>query len=165
MCERLQGIYIKKRQKMLTPFVEFQQNNYTISTDPSRLNIDTIHAYLANESYWASGIPINTVKKSIENSLCFGLYEQEKQIGFARVISDRATFAWLCDVFILKPYRGLGLGKWLVRCILSHPELQNLRSWMLATQDAHELYSRYGFKRLEHPEPIMLLRNPDVYRR
>lgn len=150
---------------MLTPFVEFQQNSYTISTDPSRLDISTIHAYLANESYWASGIPLTVVKKSIENSLCFGVYEQEKQIGFARVISDLATFAWLCDVFILKPYRGLGLGKWLVNCVLSHPELQNLRSWILATQDAHGLYLQYGFKLLERPESLMIIRNPDVYHR
>jgi len=148
---------------MPTPFVEFQQNGYTISTDPSRLDIDTIHAYLAEESYWASGIPLAIVKKSIENSLCFGVYEQVKQIGFARVISDQATFAWLCDVFILKPHRGRGLGKWLVRCVLSHPELQYLRSWVLVTQDAHGLYAQCGFKTTERPEAWMTIRNQDIY--
>jgi N-acetylglutamate synthase-like GNAT family acetyltransferase len=148
---------------MPTAFLEFQQNEYTISTDPSRLDIDTIHTYLANESYWASGIPLEIVRKSIENSLCFGVYEQGKQIGFARVVSDRATFAWLCDVFILEPYRGHGLGKWLVHCVLNHPGLQNLRSWMLATQDAQSLYSQFGFKTLEHPESVMRRRNLHIY--
>ena len=148
---------------MPTAFLEFKRNGYTINTDPSRLDINTIHAYLANESYWASGISINIIEKSVENSLCFGVYEQGKQIGFARVVSDRTTFAWLCDVFILKPYRGRGLGKWLVDCVLSHPELQNLRSWMLATQDAQGLYSQFGFKTLENPESVMRRRNTDVY--
>jgi GNAT superfamily N-acetyltransferase len=150
---------------MATAYVEFHEDVYTISTDPSRLDVDTIYAYLANESYWASGIPRKTVETAIRNSLCFGVYKQEQQIGYARVISDRATFAWLCDVFILKTYRGCGLGKWLVSCVLSHPELQNLKNWLLATQDAHGLYSQYGFKSPEHPQTWMIRRDPDVYHR
>src|SRR6266487_1573762 len=115
------------------------KENYIISTDPSKLNIDTIHHYLSEESYWAKGIPRTVVEKSIANSLCFGLYNNEQsmmQVGFARLITDKATFAWLADVFILPEHRGKGLSKWLMQIIHAHPELQSLRRWLLGTRDA-----------------------------
>lgn len=144
--------------------VEFQRNGYTISTDKSRLDLGVIHGFLSH-SYWAEGIPLTIVRKSIDNSLCFGIYRREEQVGFARVISDFATYAYLADVFVLETYQGQGLGKWLVQSILSHPELQGLRRWSLATRDAHGLYAQFGFKPLEKPENEMLLRYPNRYKR
>lgn len=143
--------------------MEYKQNGYTISTDKTRLDIAGIHAFL-RKSYWASGIPREVVARSIENALCFGVYHDGRQIGFARVISDYATFAYLGDVFILASHRGRGLAKWLLACIRSHPDLQGLRRWMLATRDAHSLYARVGFKQLHNPEIFMELADPDVYR-
>src|SRR5207244_2731083 len=99
-----------------------------------------IHDYLANQSYWAADRPLDVVRRSIENSLCFGLYESGRQIGFTRVVTDRATFAWLCDVFVLPPHRGRGLSKWLLECVVGHPDLQGVRRLLLATRDAHDLY-------------------------
>lgn len=122
-----------------------------------------IHDYLSNHSYWAKGIPFETVTRSIENSLCFGVYNGNSQIGFARVISDKATFAYLADVFILEKFRGLGLSKKLIETILGHKELQGLRRWMLGTFDAHGLYSKYGFKALSQPDRFMELRSPEAY--
>jgi GNAT superfamily N-acetyltransferase len=115
-------------------------------------------------SYWSQGIPASVVSRSIAGSLCFALRDETRQIGFARVISDRATIAVLNDVFVLPEFRGRGLGKWLVECVMSHPELQGLKAWILVTRDAHDLYSRFGFKELARPERYMELRNPDVYR-
>lgn len=140
-----------------------QNNNFSISTDKSKLDLEMIHGFLKN-SYWAEGIPIAIVEKSITNSLCFGVYEDEQQVGFARVITDYVTFAYLADVFVLEAYRGQGLGKWLVQSIVEHPELQGLRRWLLATQDAHELYRKYGFQDLKTPEMYMVIPNPDVYK-
>ena len=134
---------------------EFIREDFVISTDPSRLDLHWIHNYLANEAYWSRGIPFILFKRSIENSLCFGIYLQEAQVGFGRVISDYATFAYLADVFIAEQYRRRGLGKWLVDCILGYPELQGLRRWMLATKDAHGLYEPRGFSQLKHPEFLM----------
>lgn len=134
---------------------EFYREDYLISTDPSRLDLHWIHNYLANEAYWSRGIPFNVFQRSIENSLCFGLYLQDKQIGFARVISDYATYSYLGDVFVAQNYRGQGLGKWLLKCILNFPELQDLRRWMLVTSNAHGLYEQQGFKRLQHPENVL----------
>ncbi|MBV8884299.1 MAG: GNAT family N-acetyltransferase [Chroococcidiopsidaceae cyanobacterium CP_BM_RX_35] len=131
-------------------------DRFYISTDKSLLNILSIHDFLKN-SYWAENIPIFIVKKSIENSLCFGVYEGNKQIGFARVISDYATFAYIADVFVLEAYRGQGLGKWLIESILKHCDLQGHRRWLLATRDAHELYHRYEFQNLTKPEIFMEL--------
>ncbi len=142
--------------------MEYIQNGYTISTDKTRLDIAGIHAFLS-ESYWASGIPLKVVERSIENALCFGVYHDGRQIGFARVISDFATFAYLGDVFILAPHRGKGLAKWLLASIRSHPDLQGLRRWMLATRDAHSLYAQVGFTQLRNPEIFMELADPDVY--
>ena len=127
-----------------------------LSTDKSKLDITTIHNFLKT-SYWAKGVPIAVVEKSISNSLCFGVYELDKQIGFARVISDYATFAYFSDVFILEAYRGQGLGTWLIKSILEYSELQNLRTWLLSTADAHELYRQFGFKNLPAPERMMVI--------
>lgn len=132
----------------------WRRDGYLISTDRSRLDLEVIHGYLRG-SYWAAGVPEDVVRRSIENSLCFGLYRGEEQAGFARVVTDRATFAYLADVFVLEEHRGRGIGKWLVEVIISHPDLQGLRRWMLATRDAHELYRRYEFAELARPEIFM----------
>jgi len=137
---------------------------FEISTDPARLDLHAVHEFLTN-SYWARGIPLETVKRSLENSLCFGIYRTAVQVGFARVITDRATFAYLADVFVLSEYRGRGLSRWLLECILQHPDLQGLRRWMLVTQDAHGLYRRYGFTSLQAAERWMEIHRPDVYKR
>lgn len=134
----------------------------TVDTDPARLDLAVVHGFLA-ESYWAKGIPLETVRRSIRNSLCFGLYEAGHQIGFARVVSDRATFAYLADVFVLESHRGRGLGKLLMDAVVAHPDLQGLRRWMLATRDAHGLYAQFGFTPLLSPERFMQLHDPDVY--
>lgn len=135
---------------------------YSISTDRSLLNVETIHGFLSR-SYWAQGIPRETVERSIRGSMCFGVYENSHQVGFARVITDGVTFAYLADVFILEPHRGRGLSKWLVATILAHPDLQGLRRFMLATRDAHGLYQQFGFTPLAQPERFMQLHRPDVY--
>lgn len=136
--------------------VEYQRNGILISTNKSKLDVGMIHDFLANSSYWAKDRPMEIVEKTIQNSLCFGIYSGSKQIGFARVVTDYAVFAWLCDVFILDSYRGQGLGKWLVESIIRHPDLQNLRRIMLATSDAQSLYQKYGdFRPLERPDWIM----------
>lgn len=126
-----------------------------VSDDKTRLDMTVIHAFLSERSYWAKGVPIETVECSIRNSLCFGMFRAGRQIGFARVVTDRATFAWLADVFILEEVRGGGLGKILVAAVLGHPELQGLRRFMLGTRDAHKLYEKYGFASLEFPERFM----------
>jgi GNAT superfamily N-acetyltransferase len=140
---------------MAPQYLEIKRDDYTITTDPSRLNLPWIHNFLANDAYWSQGIPLDVFEKSVANSLCFGLYAMELQIGFSRVISDFSTFAYLADVFVAPEYRGQGLGKWLVDCIFSHHELQGLRRWMLATNDAHGLYRKYGFTQIKHPERLM----------
>lgn len=139
-----------------------------ISTDKKRLNIAMIHDFLANESYWAKGIPLEVMKRSIENSLCFGVYHQGRQVGFARVVTDYATTAYVGDVFVIESYRGRGLGKRLIKAIVDHPELEGLRLWFLGTKDAHDLYRKFGFKKVaETPfmERLMAILNPDVYKR
>ena len=133
---------------------ECQYEDYTISTDPRRLDIDVIHGFLSR-SYWAAGIPRDVVVKSIANALCFGLYHHEQQVGFARIITDFTLHAYLCDVFILEDYRGQGLGKWLVDCVTNYPRLQNVRRIMLITADAHELYRQIGFEPLAQPQYMM----------
>lgn len=145
--------------------IEFRQGNLLVSTDRKRLNADLIYEFLSQRSYWAEGIPRDVVERSIENSLCFGLYEDDRQVGFARTITDYATFAYLADVFVLETHRGRGLSKFLMECILKHPQLQNLRRWMLATKDAHSLYAKFGFAPLDPPERFMCRVTPDVYKR
>jgi GNAT superfamily N-acetyltransferase len=120
-----------------------------VSTDNSKLDIGMIHDYLTNQSYWAKNIPRDVVERSIGNSLCFGIYEGEKQIGFARLVTDKATFAYLADVFILEDHRGKGLSKWLIEVIQTHPDMQGLRRWMLGTRDAHGLYEKFGWTVLD----------------
>lgn len=137
--------------------------DYEISTDPARLDLDVIHGYLA-QSYWATGIPRETVARSLRGSLCFGLYHGGAQVGFARVITDRATFAYVADVFVLDAHRGRGLGKRLMATIKSHPELQGLRRWLLGTRDAHGLYRQFGFERPLDPSLWMEIHRRDVYR-
>jgi GNAT superfamily N-acetyltransferase len=132
----------------------WQRDGYLISTDASMLDLEVVHGYLSR-SYWAAGVPEDVVRRSIENSLCFGVYWGEEQAGFARVVTDRATFAYLADVFVLEEHRGQGIGKWLVEVILSHQDLQGLRRWMLATRDAHDLYRRYAFTELARPRIFM----------
>jgi len=129
----------------------WQRGDYTISTERSRLDIEFIHDFLANHAYWAKGRSLEKVRRSIKHSLSFGVYHGARQIGFARVVTDYATFAWLADVFVLEEQRGQGLGKWLIEVIISHPELQGFRRWLLATRDAHELYQRFGFTELNEP--------------
>jgi len=146
---------------------EVINNRYFISTDNTKLDIDVIHRYLSEESYWATGIPRDVVEKSIANSLCFGLYCNGKQAGFARLITDRATFAYLGDVFVLAAHRGNGLSKWLMQTIHAHPELQNLRRWWLGTKDAHGLYEQFGWTRItdDMAKRFMQKHNPGVYKK
>jgi GNAT superfamily N-acetyltransferase len=137
--------------------VETRRGGYLISTDKARLDLRLVHNYLSTVSYWARGRAFDAVLRSIEHSLCFGVYEGGKQVGFARVVTDRTTFAWLCDVFVLESHQGRGLGKWLVESVVSHPDLEKLRLFLLATTDTHGLYRRYGgFQELPAPEKWML---------
>ncbi len=142
----------------------WRQGEFEINTDFGKIDLALVHEFLTH-SYWARGIPLETVARSIQNSLCFGIYEHgsSRQVGFARVISDRATFAYLADVFVLEPYRAQGLSKWMMTCIKSHPQLQGLRRWMLATSDAHGLYRQFGFNTLKSQEKWMELHDPNVY--
>ena len=138
-------------------------SEYEISADKHRLDIATIHEYLA-QSYWSPGVPRAVVERAIEGSLCFGVFHQRKQVGFARVVTDKATFAYLADVFILESHRGKGLSKRLMGFVFAHPDLQGLRRFMLATKDAHGLYKQFGFTELTNPARFMELHHPDVYK-
>jgi len=142
---------------------EWRRGEYIISTDKCRLDLLVVHGFLT-ASYWAAGIPLEVVKKSIEHSLSFGVYKGDKQVGFARVITDYATFAYIGDVFILEDYRGQGLSKWLMQVIADYSELQGLRRWLLLTRDAHGLYKKTGFVEPKTPERYMEKVLPDVYK-
>lgn len=137
---------------------------FEISDEPARLDRAAIHAALAT-SYWASGIPREVVDRALGNSLCLGLYHAADQIGLARAVTDRATYAYLCDVYVLEPWRGHGLGTWLIDCLLQHPDLQGLRRLQLVTRDAHPLYRRFGFVAASDPDSHLEKRDPDVYKR
>lgn len=139
--------------------LEIHKDNFTISTDPARLDIDAICDFLTR-AYWAAGRPRERTERAISNSLVFGLYDDGKQIGLARVVSDYAVFAYLCDVFIHEEYRAHGLGKWLIETAMSHPDLQGLRRWTLATRDAHELYRQFGWNDLQSPDKWMEILHP-----
>src|SRR5260370_1662041 len=142
---------------------EYRRGEFMVSTDRERLSLDVIHGFLTN-CYWAKGIPRGIVARSIEHALCFGVYDGEgAQVGFARVISDFATIAYVADVFVLESHRGHGLGKWLMECITQHPALQGLRRWILTTQDAHGLYAQVGFTPVKFPERYMERHDPHVY--
>jgi len=162
--------------------VECRRDEFVLSTDRSRLDLDVIHGFLT-DCYWAKGIPRDIVARSIEHSLCFGIYDEREefpglaetarpgaptalkalQVGFARVVSDFATVAYLGDVFVLESHRRRGLSKWIMECIMQHPALQGLRRWILLTRDAHELYSQFGFTPVKSAERYMELHRPDVY--
>ena len=146
-------------------YYELKKDEYLLSTDPSKLQVDMIHSYLSKESYWALNIPKETVERSIKNSMPFGLYANGQQVGFARLVTDRTIFAYLADVFILPAFRGKGLSKWMIKFIQSHPELQGLRRWMLATRDAHGLYEQFGWTTLdeEAKKRLMHRHNKNVY--
>jgi GNAT superfamily N-acetyltransferase len=144
---------------------ELRRDGFTISTDPSRLDRDAVYRYLSEESYWSAGIARAIFERSIAGALTFGLYDEEgAQIGFARVVSDGATLAWLSDVYVLAAHRGLGLGRWLIASVMAHPHLQGLRRWMLSTRDAHALYAGYGFAAVE-PEHLMTRFDPGAHKR
>jgi len=146
---------------------EVSSEPYSISTDISKLDVNIIHRFLSEESYWAKGIPKNIVEKAILNSICFGLYRDKEQAGFARLVTDKATFAYLADVFVLPAYRGKGLSKWLMQTIQAHPELQNLRRWILTTKDAHGLFEQCGWTRVpeDYMYRFMMRHNPNAYAR
>ncbi len=137
----------------------WRRDSFEISTDPARLQVDEIYAFLSG-SYWAAGRPRDVVIRSLAGSLCFGLYQTGRQIGLARVVTDRATFAYVCDVYVLDEFRGQGLGKWLLEVVTSHPDLQGLRRWSLVTRDAHGLYRQFGFQNLAAPDAWMERFNP-----
>ena len=142
--------------------IQWERGDFTISTDPARIQLDVVHGYLRN-AYWCKGISIDVVRDSISHSLPFGLYKEETQIGFARVISDFSTIAYLGDLFIIDNYQGAGLGKWLTESIMAHPDLQGLRRWILLTLDAHGLYEQYGFTKIKSPERWMERWDSKVY--
>jgi GNAT superfamily N-acetyltransferase len=142
--------------------VEDRKGEFLLSSDRSRLDLDVVHGFLTR-CYWAEGIPREIVARSIENSLCFAVYKDGKQVAFARAISDFATYAYVGDVFVLEEFRGHGLGKWMMECMVRHPALQNLRRWSLVTGDAHDLYAQFGFTPLKKPQNYMELHNPAVY--
>jgi predicted GNAT family N-acyltransferase len=143
---------------------EKEVNGFLFSTDKNRIDVACVHHYLSNESYWAKGIPLMLVQKSIDNSICIGIYDGKEQVGFARVITDGATFGYLADVFIAEASRGKGLSKELMKFILSFEELKVLRRIVLATRDAHGLYAQFGFKPLAIPDRFMELHQPDIYK-
>lgn len=138
--------------------------DYTISTERNKLDLPFIHHFLSTQAYWSLNIPFETVRRSVENSLCFGVYRGDQQVGFARIITDYATIAYLGDVFIVPEHRGQGLSKRLIGEIMSHPDLQGLRRWILLTRDAHGLYSQFGWKAVTHPDRYMEVVDPNVYR-
>ena len=141
---------------------EWTHEGFTITCDPARIDRAAVHAFLTG-SYWAQGISRELVDRSLDGSLCFALLEGARQVGFARVITDQATFAYLGDVYVLPQLRGRGLGKWLIRCVMAHPRLQGLRRWILVTRDAHELYAPVGFAPLSSPDGYMEKHRRDAY--
>ena len=143
--------------------MEVKLDEFVVSTDRSLLDIDAIHRFLVEDSYWARERTLEQTKTAIENSICFGLYSDGRLIGFARVVTDRATFAYIGDVFVIDEFRGRGLSKWLMEVIISHPELRGLRRWVLATRDAHSLYEKFGFHELVHPDRWMERPAPNAY--
>ena len=142
---------------------EWQRDGFTISTDPARLDLDGVYAWLS-ASYWARDIPRDVFERSVRNALCFGIYEVARQVGFARVVTDYATVAYVGDVFVLEPWRGRGLSRWLMETIDGHPDLQGFRRWILLTRDAHGLYQKFGYTPLADPTRWMEKWAPDVYK-
>jgi GNAT superfamily N-acetyltransferase len=143
----------------------YYKDGFCISTENARLDIHAIHHFLSTQSYWCANIPFDTVKNSVENSLNFGIYAGEAQIGFSRVITDFSTIAYLGDVYVLPKFRGRGLSKWLIQIIMEYPELQGMRRWILSTADAHELYKKFGWTPVSYPERWMEVHNREVYQK
>jgi GNAT superfamily N-acetyltransferase len=141
------------------------RHDLRLSTLADEMDVDAVHAYLSGESYWARGVPREVVARSIQHSLCVGVFDGARQVAFARAITDRATYAYLADVYVLDAYRGRGVGRWMMEALTAHPDLQGLRRWMLMTHDAHGLYARFGFEPLAHPERAMERTHPGVYAR
>jgi GNAT superfamily N-acetyltransferase len=146
------------------PSLTWHRGDFLISTDRTLLDVASLHEFLANHSYWAAGIPREVLQRALAGSLCFGLYDAGMQVGFARAITDGATFAYLADVFVLPSHRGRGLSKWLIECVFAHPALQGLRRIVLVTRDAHGLYDRFGFTALAEPGRYMEIFDPEAYR-
>ena len=144
--------------------MQWTKEKYLITTDAAKVDVDVVHRFLSEQSSWAKNIPRETVARAVQHSICFSVLHEDALIGFARVVSDRATVAYLGDVFVLPAHRGRGLSKWLMACITSHPELQGLRRWMLATADAHGLYSQFAFTPLNAPARWMEKHDADVYK-
>ena len=143
--------------------IEWQREGFEVSDDRARLDLAAVHRFISRESYWATGISESLLARAIANSLCFGLYRGGAQVGFARMVTDRATFGYLCDVYVEREQRGLGLGKWLVACVLEHPDLQGLRRIALMTRDAHDLYRPFGFRSMPEATRYLEIHRPDVY--
>lgn len=145
--------------------MEIEDNGFIFSDDKKKIDALAVHHYLSTQSYWAKDIPLEIVLKSIDNSLCFGIYKEKQQVGFARWITDKATFAYLADVYIAPQHRGIGLSKKLMSLMLFHKDLQGLRRYMLGTLDAHGLYAQFGFKAIEEPHKLMAITIPDIYKK
>ncbi len=152
-----------QRSELKETEMEVRRNEFVIDTDRSRLDVEAIQRFLEEDSYWARTRTLQQTITAIENSVCFGLYHGDRQVGFARVVSDHATFAYVGDVYIIHEFRGRGLSKWLMETVVSHPELQGLRRWVLATRDAHSLYEKFGFTELVHPDRWMERAAPNAY--
>ncbi|MBY5993266.1 GNAT family N-acetyltransferase [Ferrimonas balearica] len=146
------------------PNREWCRGSYRISTDPQRLDRDAIHRFLSQEAYWCLGIPRRTLDTALDHSLCFGLYQDQHQVGFARLITDHATFAYLADVYLLPAHRGQGLARWLIQCVLAYPGVASLRRLLLVTKDAHGLYRPHGFAPPAQPAHLLTRHRPDAYR-
>jgi GNAT superfamily N-acetyltransferase len=144
--------------------MEIRESDFIFSDERSLIDADAVHHFLSTKSYWAKDIPLQVVKRAVDNSLCFGIYKQKQQVGFARWITDKATFAYLCDVYIIEEFRGLGLSKKLMSFMIFHPDLQGLRRYQLSTLDAHKLYEQFGFKASATPENMMEISFKDFYR-
>lgn len=148
----------------LNPIVEHHEGEFFVSSDPSKLDLNFTHHWLANKAHWSQGLPFKVFKRMVDHALCFGVYHQSGgQVGFGRVITDYTTFAWLTDVFIIEEYRGKGLSVFLMNCILDHPELKILRRWLLGTDQAHGLYRKFGFGDLDHPENFLTRHRSQMY--
>ena len=144
--------------------MNWTRGEYEISDDPARVDMDVTHRFLNKEAYWSNGIPRDVAERAVGNSIVFGLYKGTQQAGFVRVVSDKATFAWVCDVFVLPEHRGQGLSVWLMECVMAHPDLQGLRRFSLVTRDAHELYRPFGFQEIRSPEGHMEIVRPGIYK-
>jgi GNAT superfamily N-acetyltransferase len=145
--------------------MKWQRGDYEVDTDSARVDLVVTHKFLSDDAYWSEAVPMDIVERAVSNSMVFGAYKGGAQVGFLRVVSDRATFAWIGDVFVLPDQRGQGLGKFLMECAMAHPELQGLRRWMLATRDAHGLYAQYGFTELHDATKFMERWDPEIYKR